>query len=96
MQGTSAHATEQALDQYRTIVRHCLACMHGYECQEADGEFMLAFHCGAHAANFCLMARPSSALHLSICCRALELHDGGPSAKLFAVHMPHFAHPNAG
>ena len=57
MQNTNHQASETALNSFRDVVRRWAAAMHGYECQEADGEYMLAFHCGMHAINFCLSVR---------------------------------------
>ena len=53
-------ATEHALSMYREQVRRNLAKMQGYECQEADGEFMLAFSLPLQAVSFCLMVSTRS------------------------------------
>ena len=37
--------------------RRCAARFQGYECQEMEGDFMLAFADGTHAVNFCLTVR---------------------------------------
>ncbi|KAK9802596.1 hypothetical protein WJX73_010556 [Symbiochloris irregularis] len=50
-------ATEHALSMYRDQVRRCLSRMQGYECQEADGEFMLAFTQPLLAVQFCLLVQ---------------------------------------
>lgn len=39
---------------YRDRVRQCLRRLSGYECQEGEGEFMLAFHSLLAALQFCL------------------------------------------
>ena len=54
MQEQNVAAAEQALGIYREYVRRCLAQRGGYECQEADGEFMLAFAFPMQAVQFCL------------------------------------------
>ena len=43
-----------ALNMYRHLVRRLLVPHSGYECQEADGEFMLAFSAPMQAVLFCL------------------------------------------
>ena len=55
MQEASTSVSEMALKQCRDVVRRWAGSMHGYICQEAAAEFMLAFHSGEHATNFCLM-----------------------------------------
>ena len=40
---------------YRDQVRRGLSKFGGYECQEAEGEFMLAFPLLMQAVDFCLM-----------------------------------------
>lgn len=40
---------------YRDVVRRLLKVTQGYECQEADGNFMLAFHQPVKALQFCLL-----------------------------------------
>ena len=39
---------------FRYKVRRALRDQQGYECQEADGDFMLAFSSPCDAARFCL------------------------------------------
>lgn len=55
LQEADEKAGDQALGIYRTLVRRCLTQTQGYECQAAEGEFMLAFHEAAHAVDFCLL-----------------------------------------
>ena len=50
-------ATEEALVMFRYKVRRALRDQLGYECQEADGAFMLAFSSPADAVRFCLLVR---------------------------------------
>ena len=40
---------------FRYKVRRALRDQQGYECQEADGDFMLAFTSPADAVRFCLL-----------------------------------------
>ena len=47
-------AADQALSIYRERVRQCLGSAHGYECQEAEGDFMLAFQHPIQALQFCI------------------------------------------
>ena len=54
MQATDLGATEEALVMFRYKVRRALRDQQGYECQEADGDFMLAFTTPADAVRFCL------------------------------------------
>lgn len=43
-----------ALMLYQDYVRRWLLKLSGYECQQADGEFMLAFDVPINAVKFCL------------------------------------------
>lgn len=53
---TQEHAASTAaLALYLACVRRLLKRSRGYECQEADGTFMLAFGEPADAVQFCLM-----------------------------------------
>lgn len=54
MQASDLAATEEALVMFRYKVRRALRDQQGYECQEADGDFMLAFNTPCDAARFCL------------------------------------------
>lgn len=54
MQEKDPLAAGLALSLYRHHVRQVLAAQHGYECQEAEGEFMLAFATPLTAVQFCL------------------------------------------
>lgn len=58
MQATDLGATEEALVMFRYKVRRALRDQQGYECQEADGVFMLAFTSPADAVRFCLSVGP--------------------------------------
>ena len=40
---------------FRYKVRRALRDQQGYECQEADGDFMLAFSSPCDAVRFCLL-----------------------------------------
>ena len=51
-------AAELALMLYQDYVRRWLLKMSGYECQQADGEFMLAFASPVNAVQFCLLVTP--------------------------------------
>lgn len=54
MQTSDLAASEEALVMFRYKVRRALRDPQGYECQEADGDFMLAFSTPADAIRFCL------------------------------------------
>lgn len=54
MQTSDLAASEEALVMFRYKVRRALRDQQGYECQEADGDFMLAFSTLADAVRFCL------------------------------------------
>ena len=73
MQATDLGATEEALVMFRYKVRRALRDQQGYECQEAAGDFMLAFTSPAEAVRFCL----------SVC---LCWPFGKPSASLLLCH----------
>ena len=55
VQAQSDVAAEHALTLYRDVIRRLLRVTEGYECQEAEGTFMLAFHDPVKAVQFCLM-----------------------------------------
>lgn len=48
-------AAEHAMTLYRDVIRRLLRTTDGYECQEAEGSFMLAFHKPTKAVQFCLL-----------------------------------------
>lgn len=48
-------ASTSAVALYLSCVRRLLKKTKGYECQEADSTFMLAFEAPADAAQFCLL-----------------------------------------
>ena len=48
-------ASTAAVALYLSCVRRLLKKTKGYECQEADSTFMLAFEVPADAAQFCLL-----------------------------------------
>lgn len=54
MQTSDLAASEEALVMFRYKVRRALREQQGYECQETDGDFMLAFGSSADAVRFCL------------------------------------------
>ena len=62
-------ATEEALVMFRYKVRRALRDQQGYECQEADGDFMLAFSRPGDAVRFCLMVRPFLLCSAASLCR---------------------------
>ncbi|KAK9818038.1 hypothetical protein WJX72_006076 [[Myrmecia] bisecta] len=57
MQTLSETASEHALTLYRDCVRRLLRSKNGYECQEAEGSFMLAFGRPMDAVQFCLLVQ---------------------------------------
>ena len=74
MQEYDLIATEHALSMYHEKVRQCLGRRGGYECQEADGEFMLAFPLPMQAVQFCLEVRRSITAYEAVCpCVAVSL-----------------------
>ena len=54
LQASDIAAAEEALVMFRYKVRRALRDQQGYECQETDGDFMLAFSTSADAVRFCL------------------------------------------
>ena len=58
LQEANSTATDLALLLYKDYVRRWLLKLHGYECQEAEGEFMLAFFNPIPAIQFCLQVIP--------------------------------------
>ena len=52
-------ATDLALLLYKDYVRRWLLRTHGYECQEDNGVFMLAFSSALPAVQFCLLVCPA-------------------------------------
>ena len=54
LQLADSTAAEGALASYREVVRRCLIRSEGYECQEMDGDFMLAWSSPLNAVLFCL------------------------------------------
>lgn len=54
-------AAELAVMLYQDYVRRWLLKMSGYECQQADGGFMLAFASPLNAIHFCLVVRRCNA-----------------------------------
>ncbi len=65
LQAADLAATEEALVMFRYKVRRALRDQQGYECQEADGDFMLAFSSPCDAARFCLSVSQLCLSHLS-------------------------------
>ena len=62
VQDFNATATELAIMLYQDYVRRWLLKMSGYECQQKDGEFMMAFASPLNAIQFCLVVSPQVAL----------------------------------
>ncbi|KAL3145789.1 hypothetical protein ABBQ38_015166 [Trebouxia sp. C0009 RCD-2024] len=50
-------AAEHAMTLYKDVIRRLLRLTEGYECQEAEGNFMLAFHKPIKAVQFCLLVQ---------------------------------------
>ena len=48
-------AANLMLEMYNTTVRKSLLAVGGYECQELDGAFMIAFNDASDAMEWCLM-----------------------------------------
>ena len=74
VQEANSSATDLALLLFKDYVRRWLMNTHGYECQEAEGEFMLAFSSPLPAVQFCLLVRRRCvfvqfAIRLARCCR---------------------------
>lgn len=61
LQAESDVAAEHAMTLYRDVIRRLLRTTQGYECQEAEGNFMLAFHKPITAVQFCLLVMGSTA-----------------------------------
>ena len=64
MQDKDSDAANTALQIYLACIRKLLRSFDGYECQEADGSFMLAFKDPIDAVLFCLTVR---SLLLAVC-----------------------------
>ena len=60
----SDEATEHAMTLYKDVVRRLLRTTEGYECQEAEGNFMLVFPKPMRAVQFCLLVRAVACLAL--------------------------------
>ena len=58
LQEANSAATDLALLLYKDYVRRWLLKLHGYECQEAEGNFMLAFFSPIPAIKFCIQVGP--------------------------------------
>ena len=65
LQASDLAATEEALVMFRYKVRRALRDQQGYECQEANGDFMLAFGSPCDAVRFCLSVSQLCLSHLS-------------------------------
>ncbi|DBA75610.1 TPA: hypothetical protein ACH3X2_009160 [Trebouxia sp. C0005] len=50
-------AAEHGMTLYRDVIRRLLRSTEGYECQEAEGNFMLVFHSPMRAVQFCLQVQ---------------------------------------
>eukprot|EP00798_Chlamydomonas_sp_ICE-L_P017494 gene17494-23802_t len=48
---------QQVLSLYNTIIRRSLLATGGYECQELQGSYMIAFHSSTDALEWCLMVQ---------------------------------------
>ena len=59
IQAQSNVAAEHAMTLYKDVIRRLLRTTEGYECQEADGNFMLVFHKPMKAVQFCLLVKAS-------------------------------------
>ena len=68
MQAANAAAVEALLAHVRDCVRALLHKCRGYECQQTDGEWMLAFASTWDATMFCLRVSPGAVL----CWQALD------------------------
>ena len=83
---------------YKDVVRRLLRTTEGYECQEAEGNFMLVFHKPMKAVQFCLLVSPAPLLkkeekRLRQFCSGVvygEEGGGGRGGKC-ARHCPHAA-----
>lgn len=56
-----------AIALYLSCLRRLLKKTKGYECQEADSTFMMAFDNPVDAVQFCLLVREAASLSLTIC-----------------------------
>lgn len=50
-------AAEELLQQYNDMIRWTLLVADGYECQEQEGNFMVAFADAADALEWCLLVQ---------------------------------------
>ena len=82
LQASNLMAADQALTLYTDVVRRLLRVTEGYECQEAEGQFMLAFHQSIHAAQFCMMVRTG----LTVYCPPCRADGACTAGDLFSNH----------
>lgn len=82
VQATDLGATEEALVMFRYKVRRALRDQQGYECQEADGDFMLAFTSPDDAVRFCLSVRFCCPFAVALCCLSVPVRWPGETALL--------------
>lgn len=60
LQAQSDVAAEHGMTLYKAVVRRLIHSSEGYECQEAEGSFMLVFHKPMRAVQFCLQVGSSN------------------------------------
>ena len=60
LQAQSDVAAEHGMTLYKAVVRRLIHNSEGYECQEAEGSFMLVFHKPMRAVQFCLQVSSST------------------------------------
>ncbi|KAK9862515.1 hypothetical protein WJX84_006776 [Apatococcus fuscideae] len=107
LKGFHPRETNGLLFTYRACIRDTLAAKHGYECQEADGDFMLVFETSVNALNFCLAAQDAllqvhwepEILQLDHCGPVLDMNDrilfAGPRVRMGVYEgVPTRIHPH--
>ena len=69
----------------------CLTALGGYECQEAQGDFMLSFHTAADAVGFCLKVpgpcMQASTFHVPGCSRDTQAHADDSCVSLLDARL---------
>ena len=82
MRESNQAMAELALNLYRECLRKVLTQRGGYECQETEGSFMLAFYNCTDAVQFCVLV----SLHGNVCtmnhaCRMSNLGQAGKQQR---------------
>lgn len=92
-QAANPLAVNQILMAFRDKLQHWLTEMSGYECQEVDGDCMLAFADAVQAVTFCLLVSLHEASFAIIICYAGNMRYPVPAlAKFIKLCLLHNLH----